>query len=132
MPFKFEKLEVWQLAIELADEDYLLVKDLRDSEKFNLISQIQRAVTSISLNIAEGSAGQSDPEQIRFIRYAHRSLMEVVAYLILMKKRAYIETEKFNKLYEDSEKLSAKLSAIKNYLQKNITAHEPGKDYETE
>jgi four helix bundle protein len=59
------------------------------TEQFNLSSQIRRAVTSISLNIAEGSTGQSDPEQVRFIRYAHQSLMEVVACLILMKERLY-------------------------------------------
>jgi four helix bundle protein len=87
MAFKFERLEVWQLAVDLTDEVYLLIEALPDTEKFNLTSQIQRAVTSVSLNIAEGSTGQTDPEQSRFIGYAHRSLMEVVACLILMKKR---------------------------------------------
>ncbi|MEQ8523082.1 four helix bundle protein [Gracilimonas sp.] len=132
MAFKFEKLETWQLAINLADEIYHLIEDLPDSEKFNLKSQVQRAVTSISLNIAEGSTGQTDPEQIRFIGYAHRSLMEVVACLILMKKRAYIDEEKFKALYKDSEKLSAKLSAMKNYLKSNNQANDFDESYEIE
>ncbi|WP_428236633.1 four helix bundle protein [Gracilimonas sp.] len=132
MAFKFEKLEVWQLAVDLADEIYLLIEALPDTEKFNLTSQIQRAVTSVSLNIAEGSTGQTDPEQARFIGYAHRSLMEVVACLILMKKRAYISTELFEKLYQDSEKLSAKLLAMKKYLKKGLQSNEPGKSYEIE
>ncbi|MBO6586705.1 MAG: four helix bundle protein [Gracilimonas sp.] len=132
MAFKFEKLEVWQLAVDLADEIYLLIEALPDTEKFNLTSQIQRAVTSVSLNIAEGSTGQTDPEQSRFIGYAHRSLMEVVACLILMKKRAYISTELFEKLYQDSEKLSAKLLAMKKYLKKGLQSNEPGKSYEIE
>jgi four helix bundle protein len=96
MPFKFEKLEVWQLSIDLSTKVYDLIKGLPKSERFNLSSQIRRAVTSISLNIAEGSTGQSDPEQIRFLRYAHRSLMEVVACLILMKERSYLAADKYD------------------------------------
>lgn len=58
--------------------------------------------------------------------------LEVVACLILMKKRAYIDAELFDKLYQDSEKLSAKLLALKNYLRKNNQTNEPHEDYETE
>ena len=130
MAFKFEKLEVWQLAADLADEVYSLIDSLPDTEKFNLTSQIRRAVTSISLNIAEGSTGQTDPEQTRFIGYAHRSLMEVVACLILMKKRAFISTDLYEKLYQDSEKLSAKLLAMKKYLRKGFQSNEPDENYE--
>tara|TARA_R110002049_G_C8753805_1_gene528178 strand:+ start:268 stop:462 length:195 start_codon:yes stop_codon:yes gene_type:complete len=64
MPFKFEKLEVWQLAMDLSNKVYDLIENLPATEPFNLSSQIRRAVTSISLNIAEGSTGQSDSEQV--------------------------------------------------------------------
>jgi len=57
MSFKFEKLEVWQLAIDLINKVYNLIEDMPASEKFNLSYQLRRAVTSISLNIAEGSTG---------------------------------------------------------------------------
>ena len=67
MAFKFENLEVWQLALDYADLVYELADKLPDSEKFNLRSQITRAATSIALNIAEGSTGQTDPEQTVFL-----------------------------------------------------------------
>jgi four helix bundle protein len=73
MPFKFEKLEVWQLSMDLSAKVYSLIKNMPKSEQFNLSSQIRRAVTSISLNIAEGSTGQSDSEKIQFIGYAQFS-----------------------------------------------------------
>ncbi len=114
--FKFENLEVWKLSIDLSDEVYSLITELPESEKFNLSSQIRRPVTSISLNIAEGSIGQNNPEQARFVSYAHRSLMEVVACLILMKKRSYISKDSHIKLYKQAELLSVKLLAFKNYL----------------
>ncbi len=72
MPFKFEKLEIWQLAIELANEVHLLTRTFPKEEMFSLTIQMKRAADSISLNIAEGSTGQSNPEQVRFLGYAQR------------------------------------------------------------
>ncbi|MAL19263.1 MAG: four helix bundle protein [Balneola sp.] len=132
MPFKFEKLEVWQLSIDLSAKVYSLIENMPKSEQFNLSSQIRRAVTSISLNIAEGSTGQSDPEQTRFIGYAHRSLMEVVACLMLMKDRNYLDQSSYDNLYADTEKLSAKLLAMKNYLRRNSSVSEEGESYNFE
>lgn len=118
MSFKFEKLEIWHLSLALSNEVYSLIKALPDEEKFNLSSQLRRAVTSISLNIAEGSTSQSDPEQLRFLGYAHRSLMEVVACINLMKDKGYILHSTHNMLYKDCEKLSAKILAMKRAIKK--------------
>jgi four helix bundle protein len=123
MAFKFEKLEIWQLAKDLAKAIYVLINQLPSEEQFNLSSQIRRAVTSISLNIAEGSTSQNDPEQLRFLSYAHRSLMEVVACLILINENKYINQATFNTLYSDSEKLSAKILAMKNAIRKRLTSN---------
>jgi four helix bundle protein len=57
MPFKFEQLDVWTLSIEYVDLIYALAEKLPKSEDFNLKSEIIRAATPISLNIAEGSTG---------------------------------------------------------------------------
>ena len=79
MPFKFEKLEVYQLALAYVDLIYDLSAQLPKSEEYNLKSQIVRAVTSVALNIAEGSTSQSDPEQNRVLGMAVRSVFETVA-----------------------------------------------------
>lgn len=73
--FKFENLTVWQMAMEYIDLMYHLAERLPASEQYNLASQLTRAATSIALNIAEGSTGQSDAEQKRFLGLALRSLM---------------------------------------------------------
>jgi four helix bundle protein len=54
---KFEKLEVWQLAIEYTDLCYSLADQLPKREEYNLASQVRRAAVSVALNIAEGSTG---------------------------------------------------------------------------
>lgn len=73
MSFKFEKLKVWQKALELADEIDQLTKTFPKEEIYILNSQIKRAADSVSLNIAEGSTGQSNAEFIRLLCYALRS-----------------------------------------------------------
>ena len=73
MPFKFEGLDVWKLSLDYIDLIYQIANQLPRSEEYNLNSQIRRAATSISLNIAEGSTGLSDSEQARFLNIAHRS-----------------------------------------------------------
>lgn len=89
MVYKFEKLKVWKLSLELLDFIYELSNELPDSEKFNLKSQLIRAGTSISLNIAEGSTSQTDAQQKQFIIYAIRSLTEVIACLRIIERRKY-------------------------------------------
>lgn len=78
MPFKFEKLEVYQLALAYVDLIYELAAQLPKSEEYNLKSQIVRAATSVVLNIAEGSTAQSDGEQNRFLGMAVRSVLELL------------------------------------------------------
>ena len=86
MPFKFEKLEIWRLAIDMADDVDKLTKTFPKDEFFILTSQMKRAADSISLNIPEGSTGQSNPEQLRFLGYAQRSALEVVNCCFFSKK----------------------------------------------
>lgn len=116
--YKFEKLEIWQLSLEYSDIIYELADQLPKREAFNLKSQIIRATTSVSLNIAEGSTGQTDPEQNRFIGMAIRSLVETVACQHLIKRRGYIENPEIEKAYKFSEKLFAKLNAFRKVLLK--------------
>ena len=90
MTFKFERLDVWQLALDYIDLMYKLAEKLPSKENYNLKSQLTRAATSIALNIAEGSTGQSDAEQNRFLGMAVRSLIETVACQRIIKRRKYL------------------------------------------
>ena len=70
MAFKFEKLKVWEKAIDLSVEINDLTKKFPKEELYVLTSQIKRASDSIALNIAEGSTGQSNKEFRRFLSIA--------------------------------------------------------------
>lgn len=117
MAFKFERLEVWQLALNYVDLIYDLSAMLPHSEDYNLKSQIRRAATSISLNIAEGSIGLTDAEQRRFLSIAIRSLVETIACLHLIHRRKYLEDRVIlRQAYSDGETLFKRLKAFQNAL----------------
>lgn len=121
MKYKFERLEVWKLAMELNMLAYQLADSLPESEKFNLNSQLRRACTSVALNIAEGSTGQSNAEQSRFLSIAIRSFIEVIACIRLIENRNYfVGQEKCLQKFEATgTKLFAKLQAFRNYLSEH-------------
>lgn len=76
--YQFEKLEIWELSLEIIEEVYRLTRGFPREEKFSLANQIQRAAVSIALNIAEGKGASSDKELARFLNISLRSLFEVV------------------------------------------------------
>jgi four helix bundle protein len=116
MSFKFEKLIIWEKAMEFGENINNLSKQFPKSEMYNLSSQICRAVDSIALNIAEGSIGQSNPEYKKFIGYSIRSLAEVVTCLYKAKRRKYLSAEEFNNQYEFAFNLMNMMVAFKNKI----------------
>ena len=117
MGFKFEKLIVWQKAVDLSSVIHELTKSFPKDELFILTSQIKRAADSVSLNIAEGSTGQSNAEFKKFIGYALRSNIEVVGCIYLAQKRNLIDLESFDKIYNQCEEILVMLNALRNSLK---------------
>jgi len=117
MQFKFEKLIIWQKAMDLGDDIDTMSDNFPKKEVYNLSSQIRRAADSIALNISEGAIGQSNPEQKKFMGYAIRSLAEVVTCLHKAKRREYISELKFNKYYDVSFHLMNMMIAFKNKVK---------------
>lgn len=134
MSFKFEQLDVWQISLEYSDMIYDLADKLPERERFNLVSQITRAATSISLNIAEGSTGQSNPEQNRFLGLALRSLIETVACQRIITRRKYvIDNAYMGKIDVKAQELAKRISAFRNALKSSEKSiREEQSSYETD
>jgi four helix bundle protein len=116
MAFKFENLKVWENAVELSGEISDSVKKFPREELFVLTSQIKRAADSISLNIAEGSTGQTNPEFKKFLGYALRSAIEVVGCIFLAKRRKLMSVDDFNLYYLKLTGLIKGIQALRNSL----------------
>lgn len=122
MTYKFQNLEIYQLALQYIDLMYALGQKLPRSEDFNLKSQLTRAATSIALNIAEGSTSQSDAEQSRFLGMALRSFIETVACQDVILNRRYVTVDDLQESRELGAKLFAKIQAMKRALGQSVAS----------
>ena len=117
MAFKFEKLQVWQEALELTGIVHDVSEKFPKKELYVLTSQIKRAADSVALNIAEGSTGQSEPEFKKFLGYAIRSAVETVSCIYIAKRRNIILQQDFEIVYNFTDHLVKRIQALKNSLR---------------
>jgi four helix bundle protein len=94
----FEDLELYKAAREFRKAIYLLLKQLPDEEKFNLTSQMRRAATSLTNNIAEGNGSYHYQESIQFCRQARGSLAELIDDLNICTDQKYFPEKEMNEL----------------------------------
>lgn len=107
--YRFEKLRVYHSAMDLVEDVYKLVEKFPTDEKFALSDQLKRAVTSIVLNIAEGSGGLGDKELKSYLRNALKSLYETVAGLKIAEKLFEVNIAQ---VLEKSDKVGRELNAL--------------------
>ena len=88
--FDHEKLDVYQAAIELVVLIEAIVGQLPRGRAY-LVDQLQRAGTSVPLNIAEGSGEFSSNEKCRFYRMAKRSATECAGILDVCRRLGLAE-----------------------------------------
>lgn len=119
---KFQELTVYQMALEYVDQVYKLSSQLPKGEWNNLRIQVERAATSIVLNIAEGSTGQSDAEQKCFLGLVVRSYLETVACWDLIERRNYLSASDLNTARESGHQLFIKLQAFRKRLKQSPKA----------
>jgi four helix bundle protein len=104
---RFQDLEVWQKAHQLVLAIYKATRSFPASEKFGLVSQMQRAAVSVPANIAEGFKRHGQADKIRFYNTSETSLEETKYYLILSKDLGYISN--VEQLTADAETISRML-----------------------
>ncbi len=97
----FRELIVWQKSIDVVVRIYEITKKFPESEKFNLVSQMQRCGTSISSNIAEGAGRNSAAYFKQFLTVALGSAYELETQLVISKKLNYMNEEVYNGLVKD-------------------------------
>jgi four helix bundle protein len=114
--FNFEKLDVWQKAIDFADLVYKLTRQFPDKERFGLTNQMRRAVVSISSNIAEGKSRTSQIDFGRFIEIATGSVFEVTSQTFIGRRQGVLKEESFRAMYTAAEEIGRMLSGLRKSL----------------
>jgi four helix bundle protein len=118
MELKFEKLEVWHLALSVIPVVYALLDKYPRKEQFNLVAQGRRSITSVALNIAEGHMRQSRKEFAQYVNVSLGSTVETLANLKIGINLGYISPEDFERTSSLFEKLFFKLIGLRKSLQK--------------
>ncbi len=108
----FRNYKVWQDAVDYASKVYKVTSDMPWFEKKGLCDQLQRAVVSISSNIAEGSAKPSDAEFAHFLDTALGSAFEVETQLLIAKNVGYINMELYNSLTSDLNEIERQVNGL--------------------
>ncbi len=103
--------------MDFIEEIYRITEKFPTKELYGLTSQLRRAATSVALNIAEGSAADSDSEFNRFLTIAHRSNYEVMCGIEIAKRLNYVELVEYDLLLKKSDELSAMISGFKKKLK---------------
>ena len=114
--FPFEKLDVWNLSVDLAEYVLNLLEKLPSNKHLRLISQMEAAVTSASQNIAEGKGRQHKKEFVQFLHIAQGSVYEVVTLNEVFRRNGLFSSEQSDEVRNRCEQIDRKLNGLINSL----------------
>ena len=116
--FRFQDLEIWQMAIEINDKLFDIADELEEKHLYRFAEQLRRAGMSMSNNIAEGSGSNSAKEFYQFLNIARRSTFENANILILLKKRNLITNDILETLLNELDFLCRKITKFQKSLKR--------------
>ncbi len=116
--FRFQDLEIWQIAIEVADKLFDIADELEKKRLYRFAEQLRGAGMSMSNNIAEGSGSNSDKEFCHYLNIAHRSTFENANILIVLQRRGLIDHLTLDSQLEYLDLLSRKITNFQKSLNK--------------
>ncbi len=116
--FDFEKLDVYNRAVDFADKIFDISDKFPRQVQYSLGTQLQRASLSIPNNIAEGSNKVSKKEKKVFYGHSLNSARECIPMLTISKKRKYIDITTYNQLREECLIICRMLRKLINSVSK--------------
>ena len=114
----FEKIEVWQLSVDLSDFVIGLLESFPPNKHFRIIGQMEAAVSSISQNIAEGKGRQYNKEFIQFLYIAIGSLFEVLTLTEIFKRRKLFKEKEASQIRNKAKIIYRKTNALIKSLRR--------------
>ena len=114
--FRFEDLEIWQLARTLAVKLHKLADQLDKKRLYRYAEQLRAAGLSLTNNIAEGSGSTHKREFIQFLNIARRSLFEDASMLMVFETLGLFDSGEIDGLLADFDILSRKITNFSRTL----------------
>jgi len=112
MAFSFEKLDVYQRALNFVETIENLCQELKGKVSYSLLDQLQRAALSIPLNIAESTGRWHKGEKRQFFWIARGSVFECVPILQVLHRKQLIDESKYAGYYEQLDIIAKMLTNL--------------------
>ena len=106
------ELSVWQKAMSLVQDVYLLSDRLPSHERFHLGNQLRRSAVSVPSNIAEGYGRETRREYVRHLVIARGSLAELETQLLISARVGYVRRSELAPVYRNQLEVGAMLSTL--------------------
>ncbi len=117
--FDYERLQVWQRAIDFAEKVIGISEKLETERKhYRLVEQVEAASTSVAMNIAEGKGRFSKKEYVQFLFYARGSLFETITLLTIFYRKSWVSKEEFNSVRSEAMVLSKMINSLIRAIKK--------------
>ncbi|MEK7472773.1 MAG: four helix bundle protein [Patescibacteria group bacterium] len=113
----FEKLDAWKEAHKLVIAIYKVTKKFPNEEKFRLIDQICRSVSSVAANIVEGNSRQYRKEFLQFLYLSKGSLEETKYHLLLARDLTYITSKEYGNFIDQCNLVGRLIAGLVKYLR---------------
>lgn len=113
----YQDLDVWQMAMSVAEECYRLTADYPRDERYGISSQIRRSAVSIPANIAEGYGRDQTGQHVQFLRVAMGSARELETHLLLSSRLGLASNEQANPIVERCVRISKMLRSLIRALE---------------
>ncbi len=123
MARRFENLKIFNLSYTFLLNVYSMLKLLPQEELRNIFSQLQRASTSIVLNIVEGASNKSNKVFFNHLQYSYGSCKESQVLLMLCKDLKYIDEKLFLNLLNELDDLTASIFKFMSSIEKEVNVH---------
>ena len=114
--FRFQDLEIWKMAIEIADELFDIADKLEKRKLFRFADQLRGAGMSLSNNISEGSGSSSNKVFHRYLDIARSSTFENANITIILNRRKIITKDKTEELLDKLDHLCRKITNFQKTL----------------
>ena len=113
----YKDLNVWKLAMDLAEACYTLTTPFPREEIYGMTSQIRRSAASVPANIAEGYGRENTGSYIQFLRIAQGSLKELETHIMLAERVKLLVAHAAKSLLDTAESVSKMLRNLIRSLQ---------------
>ena len=110
---RYKDLQVWQKSLDFANQVIDLIDHIETSRKhYRLFEQLESAVTSVPMNIAEGKGRNSQKEFMQFLYVARGSLYETLTLLEIFKLRNWINEDQYTRLETQSNEIARMINGL--------------------